>query len=387
MNPNTNPSERASANKMNEIRFARHPELTAYGWDERWDDLLGTLAGVEAGWTPGRIVAQHSHSYQLMTIGGERTATVSGKYAYAAVRPSDFPAVGDWVLAEPMPGESRCIIHALLPRRTAMTRRAAGNVDAEQVIGANVDTLFLTSALNLEFNVRRIERFLIAAWESGASPVVLLTKADLCPDPEALRAQVELAAPGVPVHIVSALRDEGMDDLAPYLRPGSTIAVAGSSGVGKSTLLNWLSGGSRMSTSGIREADARGRHTTTHRELFALPGGALVMDTPGMRELQLWDSQDGWQQAFADVEALAARCRFRDCRHEAEAAGCAVAEAIAAGELDAARLANYKKTARELERQANKASKTPSKSPKANKSPSPSRSRKHRSRYEDEAYD
>lgn len=238
--------------------YSQFPELTAYGWDARWDDLLGTLGHVEAGWTPARVVAQHSHSYQLMTIGGERSAVVSGKYAYAAARPTDFPAVGDWVLAEPMPGESRSIIHALLPRRTAMTRRAAGNVDAEQVIGANVDTLFLTSALNLEFNVRRIERFLIAAWESGATPVVLLTKADLCPDPEALRSEVESAAPGVPVHIVSALRDEGMDALAPYLRPGSTIAVAGSSGVGKSTLLNWLAGDSRMSTSGIREADARG---------------------------------------------------------------------------------------------------------------------------------
>ncbi|WP_027084695.1 ribosome small subunit-dependent GTPase A [Cohnella panacarvi] len=358
--------------------------LEQYGWNEHWDACLTETNDKIRGLRPARVIAQHSHSYQVMTQDGEHTAAVSGKYAYTAVQPSDFPAVGDWVMTEPMPGESRSVIHALLPRRSAMTRRAAGNVEAEQVIGANIDFLFMTSALNQDFNIRKIERYLIAAWESGATPIVMLTKADLCPNPEAYLAQVEQAAPGVPVYFVSALHDQGLGQLQPYLRKGATIAVTGSSGVGKSTLLNWLSGQSRMATSGIRESDARGRHTTTHRELFPLACGALVMDTPGIRELQLWDSQDGWQQAFSDIEALAAKCRFRDCRHESEA-GCAVSEAIASGELEAGRLANYKKTARELARQASKENKALSKQD-AKKSKSSARSRKP-SRYDADELD
>ncbi|MFC5530204.1 ribosome small subunit-dependent GTPase A [Cohnella yongneupensis] len=351
MNPNPNPKPNPKPNPNPNPQASTN--IKKYGWNAHWEALLPPSDDNARGLSPARVIAQHSHSYQLMTESGEHTASVSGKYAYTAAHPSDFPAVGDWVLTEPMPGESRSVIHALLPRRSAMLRRAAGNIDVEQVIGANIDYLFITSALNQDFNVRRIERYLIAAWESGATPVVLLTKADLCEDPESLRAQVEHAAPGVPVHFVSALLDQGMEQLSPYMRPGATIAVTGSSGVGKSTLLNWLAGESRMTTSGIRESDARGRHTTTHRELFVLPGGALVMDTPGMRELQLWDSQEGWQHAFADIEALAANCRYRDCRHEAEA-GCAVLEAISGGELEAGRLANYKKTGRELAHQARK---------------------------------
>ncbi|MFD0670146.1 ribosome small subunit-dependent GTPase A [Cohnella sp. GCM10027633] len=332
------------------------PSLIAYGWNGYWDEARNRMHESVRRLSPARVVAQHSHSYQLMTTDGEHTAVVSGKYAYTAQSPGEFPAVGDWVLAEPMPGERRSVIHALLPRRSAMIRRAAGNVDVEQVIGANIDYLFITSALNQDFNVRRIERYLISAWDSGATPVVLLTKADLCPDPLALQAQVEEAAPGVHVHVVSAMHDQGKEQLAPYMIPGATIAVSGSSGVGKSTLLNWLAGATRMATSSIRESDARGRHTTTHRELFPLSGGALVMDTPGMRELQLWDAQDGLQHAFADIEALAEGCRYRDCRHERDA-GCAVLGAIARGELEAARLANYKKTSRELARQARKEAK------------------------------
>jgi ribosome biogenesis GTPase len=198
-----------------------------------------------------------------------------------------------------------------------------------------------------------MERFLVAAWESGANPVVLLTKADLCDDPAKFAALVEGSAPGVPVLTVSALLDEGKDRLAAYMQPGKTIAVTGSSGVGKSTVLNWLAGAVKQATQGIREDDARGRHTTSHRELFLLPGGALLMDTPGMRELQLWDANDGWQQAFADIEGLAATCRFRDCKHEAEA-GCAVQSAIAEGELDPLRFSSYKKTERELAHLARK---------------------------------
>jgi ribosome biogenesis GTPase len=236
-----------------------------------------------------------------------------------------------------------------------MVRKVAGSVLEDQLIGANMDYLFIVNALNQDFNLRKIERYLVAAWESGATPVVLLTKADLCEDPERFAAEVEIVAPGVSVHLVSALLDQGKNELLPYLTPGTTIAVTGSSGVGKSTLLNWLASDELQKTQGIREDDARGRHTTTHRELFVLPSGALVMDTPGMRELQLWDAEDGRQQAFADIEQLAAQCRYRDCRHDAEQ-GCAVIASLNSGELDARRLANYNKTARELAHLARKES-------------------------------
>nr|WP_225446519.1 ribosome small subunit-dependent GTPase A [Paenibacillus rhizovicinus] len=305
------------------------------------------------GLVPARVTAQFTNQYRVWTDEGELAAEVSGKFQFQAAARGDYPAVGDWILAQPLPGERRAIIHGVLPRRTAMIRRAAGSIPEEQVIGANIDTLFIVNALNGDFNVRKIERYLIAAWESGSSPVVLLTKADLCEDAPSRIAEVESAAPGVPVHAVSALEDQGRSSLLPYLQPGQTIAVTGSSGAGKSTLLNWLAGEERQHVQGIREDDARGRHTTTHRELFALPGGFILMDTPGMRELQLWESESGRQEAFADIEALADACRFRDCKHGSEL-GCAVKEALRSGELDAHRYESYKKTGRELAHQARK---------------------------------
>ncbi|MBW5446873.1 ribosome small subunit-dependent GTPase A [Cohnella sp. CFH 77786] len=328
-------------------------KLNEYGWNEFWE-LAWQTAGLSGdnGLQPARVTAQFSHAYRIVSAAGERLATVTGKFEFAAAGKSDFPAVGDWVAAELADGE-RAVIHALLPRRSAMTRRAAGNREEEQVIGANLDFLFIVNALNEDFNLRRIERYLIMAWESGASPVVLLTKMDLCPDWEEKAAEVESVAPGVPVHAVSAAENRGKEQLAPYLLPGRTVAVTGMSGVGKSTLLNWLAEDDLQRVQGIREDDARGRHTTTHRELFLLPSGALLMDTPGMRELQLWEARDGWQEAFSDIAELAAKCRFRDCRHQSEA-GCAVREALESGELDPKRYANYGKTERELARLARK---------------------------------
>lgn len=327
--------------------------LQAFGWNEHWDTLRSQQNKAIQKLSPARVIAQFSHSYKLMTLAGVHSAVVTGKFEFNANNPSDYPAVGDWVMVELLPNEARSVIHAVLPRRTYMVRKAAGSTPEDQMIGSNMDYLFIVNALNQDFNLRKIERYLIAAWESGAQPVVLLTKADLCEDPASFAASVENSAPGVPVHLVSALLNEGKADLAPYLFPGKTIAITGSSGAGKSTLLNWLSDSEKMKVQGIREDDARGRHTTTHRELFLIEGGALIMDTPGMRELQLWDSQEGWEQAFADVEALAAQCRYRDCKHESDL-GCAVSQALADGSLDPKRFANYKKTAKELAHLARK---------------------------------
>ncbi|WP_123041604.1 ribosome small subunit-dependent GTPase A [Cohnella candidum] len=329
--------------------------LQNYGWNGHWESLWQQKEfAANANLRPARVTAQFSHAYRVVTETGERLAEVTGKFEFRASAKSEFPAVGDWVAAE-LSGEDRAALHAVLPRRSAMTRRAAGSRDEEQVIGTNIDYLFIVNALNEDFNLRRIERYLVMAWESGAQPVVLLTKADLCADPEEKEAQVEAIAPGVPVHAVSAAENEGKEKLLPYLQPGRTVAVTGMSGVGKSTLLNWLADEAVQRVQGIREDDARGRHTTTHRELFLLPSGALLMDTPGMRELQLWDAQDGWQEAFSDIAELALRCRFRDCTHRSEA-GCAVREALETGELDAKRYANYGKTERELARLARKES-------------------------------
>ncbi|OMF81664.1 ribosome small subunit-dependent GTPase A [Paenibacillus glucanolyticus] len=321
--------------------------LHTYGWNEHWSLMAEQMPKQDKELVPARVTAQFSKQYRIITQEGEQTAVVTGKYEYEAGSKSDFPAVGDWVLVEPLQGESRAVIHKLLPRKSAVTRREAGSVPDEQVIAANMDTVFIINALNKDFNVRRIERYLIAVWESGAAPVILLTKADLCESPETYVSLVEEVALGVPVFVVSSLKDQGKEQLQDYLVQGKTVAITGTSGAGKSTLLNWLSGQEMQRVQGIREEDARGRHTTTHRELFVLPGGAIMVDTPGMRELQLWDSEEGFETAFADISTLAQQCRFHDCRHETEA-GCAVREALQDGTLDAKRYANYKKTEREL---------------------------------------
>ncbi|WP_125666282.1 ribosome small subunit-dependent GTPase A [Paenibacillus baekrokdamisoli] len=310
--------------------------------DKKFQDLL-----------PARVIAQFTNQYRIITEEGELVAEVSGKFQFDANKRSDYPGVGDWIAVQPLQGEKRAIIHAVLPRRSVMLRRAAGSIPEEQVIGANLDTLFIVSALNDDFNVRKIERYLIAAWESGAAPVVLLTKSDLCADTPSRIAAVEAIAPGIAVHAVSALQGVGKEALASYMLPGRTLAVTGSSGVGKSTLLNWLADVDLQRVQEIREDDARGRHTTTHRELFPLPCGAVMIDTPGMRELQLWEAANGRQEAFSDIEELAAECRFRNCTHETEA-GCAVKHALDDGVLDSRRYANYKKTGRELAHQARK---------------------------------
>ena len=299
-----------------------------------------------AGCVPARVAAQHRGGYVVYAESGERPAEVAGQLRHAALGHADLPAVGDWVAVRDAPEADAATIHALLPRRTVFSRKAAGDGAVEQVVAANVDVVFLVGAFGADLNVRRLERYLAAGWDSGADPVVVLNKSDLADDLADATAAVEAVAVGVPVHVVSAADGTGLEGLARHLEGNRTAALLGSSGVGKSSLVNRLLGSERQDVAELR-ADGRGRHTTTYRELIPLPRGGLVLDTPGMRELGLWDADEGVDQTFADVAALAAACRFRDCAHEGEP-GCAVLAAVADGRLAAERLESYRKLLREL---------------------------------------
>lgn len=319
--------------------------LAALGWTSELDSRFHIHAA--NGLVPARVVRGDRDRWQVLTSDQLRTAVVTGRFRHDAGGPADFPAVGDWVALQVPDGDGDAAIHAVLPRATAFLRRAAGDTTTEQVVAANVDVVFLVCGLDADFNLRRIERYVAAGWESGAQPVLVLNKADLADDLEARVAEVEAVAPGVPVVALSALDGAGIDALAPWIGAGRTVALLGSSGVGKSTLVNALLGEQRQATGAVRESDARGRHTTTHRELIALPSGALLLDTPGMRELGLWSSGEGVAEAFADLESFAAQCRYRDCRHEQEP-GCAVRRAVADGSLDPERFESWRKLQKEL---------------------------------------
>ncbi|THD64034.1 ribosome small subunit-dependent GTPase A [Phenylobacterium sp.] len=320
--------------------------LSTYGWS---DALQHDFAPHAAhGLAPARVIVQQRGRYRLATETGDVEGRLLGRFAHEAAD-GGYPVAGDWV-AIARKGDHG-MIAAVLPRRTAFTRKAAGSSQTLQVVAANVDVALLATSLNADLNLRRIERYLAMTYESGAEPVVLLTKADACADPAPLIAAVEAVAFGVPVLAVSAATGEGLAALAAYLAPGRTAVLLGSSGVGKSTLVNALANAARMATQAIREDDAHGRHTTTHRELILLPSGALILDTPGMREIALSDAEVGVAIVFAEdteqIETLAAQCRFSDCRHGNEP-GCAVREALADGRLDADRWRSFQKLQREL---------------------------------------
>ena len=312
--------------------------LDDWGWDPGWQAAFGELA--DAGWQPARIVAQHRGAWVAVTEAGEVNATPSGRFRHRADE-YGMPAVGDWIGCSLAPQGDEARIEAIVARRSAFRRRAAGSQLGAQMIGANVDTLFVVTSLNGDLNPRRLERYVAMGRDSGVEPVVLLTKSDLVeggPD-SATQLAREL---GVPAVAISSVTSEGIEAVEAWFRPGRTLAVVGSSGVGKSTLLNRLAGELLMLTRAIREDDARGRHTTTHRELFRLPGGALMLDTPGMRELGLWDAEEGVAATFADIAEIAGRCRFSNCQHDREPS-CAVQEAIADGRIDQRRYRSYRK--------------------------------------------
>ncbi len=315
-----------------------------YGWS---DALQRRFAEFDAaGFAPGRVIVQQRALWGLVTDDGELRAELSGKFARQAPA-GGYPVAGDWVAVRTDPSSASAVIHDVLPRSSAFVRKAAGPAGGEQVVAANADVAFLTASLNSGLNPRRLERYLASAWQSGAAPVVLLTKADLCDDVDRAVDEAQALAVGAPVHAVSALTGEGLDVLQPYLAPGRTAVLLGSSGDGKSTLVNALAGAQRMATQTTREADGRGRHTTSHRELILLPGGGLLLDTPGMRELGLWDTDEGLSATFDDIDALAAACRFSDCGHSNEP-GCAIRAALQSGQLEESRWRSYCKLKREI---------------------------------------
>ncbi|MFD1436523.1 ribosome small subunit-dependent GTPase A [Kroppenstedtia eburnea] len=320
-------------------------DLQPLGWSSFFDEHYRKMA--VPGRRVGRVSVEQRGLYKILTETEEMTGAVSGTFRFSATGPEAFPTVGDWVIFRNSPEDSHGIIEAVLPRRSTLARKAAGVETIEQVVAANMDRVFVVLSLDRDYNPRRLERYLTTVWESGAEPVILLSKADLCSNPEQKAAEASTIAPGIPIHVISSQEGWGLEELSPYLQPGQTVALMGSSGAGKSTLTNFLYGKTLLQTGEVRAKDGRGRHTTTHRELVILPRGGILIDTPGLRELQLWDADTGLAGTFQDIETLAKECTFRDCRHEGEP-DCAVEKAIQSGLLDPGRLENYRKLQREL---------------------------------------
>lgn len=326
---------------------------------------------------PARVAIEFNQHYRLYGATGEQDAVVGGSLKHKAGSRAELPAVGDWVVVQQAAGSDRGRIVAVLPRRSQFSRKVVGHVTDEQVVAANLDLLFVVMALDQDFSLRRLERYLLLTREGGAQPVIVLTKPDLAPDLPGQVAHVGEVAAGAPVLVVNPRAGVGVDALGALLGAGRTGALLGSSGVGKTTIVNQLLGGAPRRTQEVRAADAKGRHTTTHRELVAMPGGGWLIDTPGMRELQLWDADAGVRDTFDDVEALAVGCHFTDCRHEDEPR-CAVKRAVEQGSLAAARVDAFRAVRAELDglakqrearalKDAQRRSREPKRTPRANR--------------------
>lgn len=326
-------------------------DLKHIGWNEffqkNYENMTEYNLYKDNGYKLGRVCTEQRGLYKIYTEDGETMGEVSGKLRFSALSREDYPAVGDWVVISRINNGESAIIHEVLPRKSKFSRKAAGLKTDEQILAANVDTVFLVNSLNGNFNPRRIERYLTLAWDSGADPVIVLSKSDLCDDIDEKVVQAEEAAPFVPVHVTSTETGFGMEELNQYFTEGKTVALLGSSGVGKSSIVNSIIGSEVQKVGDVRKKDDKGRHTSTYREMFVLPQGGLLIDTPGMRELQMWEGSEGLSDTFSDIEELASGCRYRDCRHENEP-GCAVKKAIEEGLLSEERLESYKKLLKEL---------------------------------------
>lgn len=321
-------------------------QLRELGWDEGFSHHFDEWAG-KPHVQPGRVFVEFNYIFRVYLAGGEVDAVLAGRLKHHAESRSELPAVGDWVVVRQRPDDERGTIVAVLPRRSRFSRKTAGQVTDEQVVAANVNVAFTVMALDGDFSLRRLERYLLLARESGAAPVTLLTKPDLADDVAARVAEVTALAGETPVHVLSPKFNEGIDQVAHYLTPGRTGALLGSSGVGKTTIINRLVGADVRKTRDVRGSDSKGRHTTTNRELVVLPNGGLLIDTPGMREIQLWDVGSAVSETFDEIAALGAGCHFSDCRHRDEPR-CAVKAAVADGRLAAERLDSYLKLQEEL---------------------------------------
>lgn len=318
--------------------------LRTIGWHASFAAHLSELG--DPALTAARVIIRQKNRYVLSDGEREWNAEISGRIHYTARTSGDYPAVGDWVAVRTRPDEGAATIHTILARRSCFIRKNPGVREEEQIVAANIDVAFLVDAFDAGVNVRRLERYLVIASQSGARPVIVLNKADLDPDADEVVDEVHTMLPGVPVIITSAKNRRGLEALLGQLHPGETAALLGPSGAGKSTIANALLGENKFETGEVRESDRRGRHTTSHRELVRLPSGGLLIDTPGMREIQIWDVEEEVEETFTDIEELATQCRFRDCRHTGEP-GCAVIAAIEQGDLDPGRLENYEKMLKE----------------------------------------
>jgi ribosome biogenesis GTPase len=322
--------------------------LHTLGWNDYFQSCFDHIAGTDDKLEPARITCGYKEHYRISFGGGDALASVSGKFRYQATKTTDYPVVGDWVAASPDKSRKHAVIHFLLPRKTYFSRKAAGTGIEEQAISANIDTCFIVTDFGYDFNERRIERYLTLVYESGANPAIILNKSDLCEGTEAYVRRIQSIAFRVPVIVLSTLTVTGFDTLHSFLREGATASFLGSSGVGKSSIINSLAGKDLLKTMETR-ANGKGKHTTSNRELFVLDKKGIVIDNPGMRELQLWAGEDSAGETFADIEALSAHCRFRDCSHYHEP-GCAVLEAVEHEELDRKRYSSFMKQKEELAR-------------------------------------